>query len=172
MDMIVFSLFFLVFLSEKLRLPDVFLAGQRELNVYFGLANTLILLTSSWAMVEAVNNSRNGNGKRARGWLDICLLFGLLFSLNKVIEYTLKIGDSVTPASNSFFAFYFAITGIHFAHVVAGMAFILYCRNHSVRNAGRPGYVSRLESTGLFWHFVDVLWIFIFPLLYLSSIHI
>ena len=170
MDMVIFTLFFVVYLSEKIRLPGVFASSQQELKVYFGLANTLVLLTSSWAMVEAVNSSRLGQGLRAKYWLDVCLVLGLLFSFNKIIEYTIKISNEITPATNSFFTFYFLITGIHFAHVIAGMAFILHCRSRATKSAGDNDYLIRLESTGLFWHFVDVLWIFIFPLLYLSSL--
>lgn len=170
MDMVVFSMLFFVYLSEKIRLPGVFSSGQNELNVFFGLANTLILLTSSWAIFEAVAEARRGNGMQSKRWLSVCLGFGFLFSINKVIEYWSKVNHDITPATNSFFAFYFLITGLHFTHVLGGMGFILHCRANAESETKCPAYLRRLESTGLFWHFVDVLWVFIFPLLYLSAV--
>jgi nitric oxide reductase NorE protein len=166
-DMVIFLLMFFTFMGERLRHVDVYTASQLRLDELVGLANTLILLTSSWMVVEAVAAARQLNGKRVRRYLGWAWLLGLAFAVNKLIEYYLKIHAGITPATNSFFSFYFFITMVHFLHVLAGMIFIAHCRNQARARAGTGRYLTGLENVGLFWHFVDVLWIFIFPLLYL-----
>jgi nitric oxide reductase NorE protein len=135
--------------------------------VLFGLANTLILLTSSWMVVEAVHAARARNGKKVTTNLTLALVLGIAFAVSKVIEYHSKFTHGITPATNPFFSFYFFITVVHFLHVVAGMMFILHFRNAAKSSLDSSRYLSGLENVGLFWHYVDVLWIFIFPLLYL-----
>ena len=167
-DMIVFSLIFLVFLSEKWRLPAVFEADQARMNITFGLTNTLLLLTSSLFMAEAVHAVRAGRGKMARRRLTLCALCGSAFAVNKIIEYHAKIAEGLTPAHDSFLSLYFFITGAHFIHVLGGMVFVLHCRARADRDVQDPAFLRTLENTSLFWHFVDLLWLFIFPLLYLA----
>ncbi len=72
--------------------------------------------------------------------------------------------------TNSFFSFYFLLTMIHFLHALAGMVFIAHCLARARAETGRPDYLAKLENTGLFWHFVDLLWLFLFPLLYLAGL--
>jgi nitric oxide reductase NorE protein len=169
-DMIVFSLIFFVFLSEKWRLPTVFEAGQAHLNFMFGLANTLILLTSSLFMAEAVHAARAGNGQAVRMRLLFCMVSGAAFCVNKVLEYHAKISVGINAATNSFYSFYFFVTGAHFLHVIGGLIFVSHCFVPAKIEAGDPAYVRKLENTGLFWHFVDLLWLFIFPLFYLARL--
>jgi nitric oxide reductase NorE protein len=166
-DMIIFLMMFLSFMIERLRHVALYAASQLRLNEFFGLANTLILLTSSWMVVEAVQAARRNEVRRVRRFLSIAWILGLAFAVDKFVEYYLKIRAGVTPASNSFYSFYFFITIVHFFHVIAGMFFIAYCRGNARLRVGSGRYVTGLENVGLFWHFVDVLWIFIFPLLYL-----
>ena len=133
----------------------------------FGMANALILLTSSWMVVEAVRAARTGGARRVSRCLGLALLLGLAFAVNKVTEYTIEVRAGFTPATNSFFSYYYFITFAHFMHVIAGMIFIAYFRNKAATQAGTARYQIGLENAGHFWHFVDVLWIFIFPMLYL-----
>lgn len=168
-DMVVFSLIFLVFLSEKMRLPPIFAAGQAQLDFRFGLANTLLLITSSLFMAEAVVAARDGAPRRARWQLSACLVCGAMFCVNKVLEYHGEISAGFTPARNSFYSFYYFITGAHLLHVLGGIIFIAHCLGQARTEIMREGYRRKLENTGLFWHFVDLLWIFIFPLLYLAK---
>jgi len=166
-DMIVFSLIFVVLLSEKWRLPDQFLADARHLDFRFGLANTLLLLTSSLFMAQAVLAARAGLARRVRGHLLLCLLCAGGFIACKLAEYSTKFASGLTPAKDSFFSLYYFITGAHLLHVIAGSIFILHCRATACEGAPDRDYVRKLESTGLFWHFVDLVWLFIFPLFYL-----
>jgi nitric oxide reductase NorE protein len=169
-DMVVFFLFFLVYISERLRLPDIFAASQRLLDPFTGLASALFLLTSSWCMVEAVNATRRNAERAAAHYLNFALLLGALFAGNKLIEYSDKFAHGLTPVSNGFFTFYFIITGLHFTHVIGGMVFMGHCRMRLSTELGSPNFRKKMENVGLFWHFVDVLWLFIFPMLYLAGV--
>ncbi|NBY10940.1 MAG: cytochrome c oxidase subunit 3 family protein [Sphingobacteriia bacterium] len=169
-DMIVFSLFFIVYLSERLRLPDVFAASQARLDPNFGLVNTLVLLTSSLFMAEAVAAARTGNAARVKTRLALTLGCGAMFAVSKITEYSEKFAAGITPVTNSFYSFYFLLTMIHFLHVLVGMMFIAHCLSRARVETGQPGFSPKLENTGLFWHFVDLLWLFLFPLLYLAGL--
>jgi len=166
-DMVIFLMIFLTFMSERLGHVELYAASQLHLNEIFGFANTLILLTSSWMVVAAIQALRRSDPIRIRWFLGWAWLLGLAFSIDKFLEYYLKIRAGITPATNSFFSFYYFITVVHFLHVIAGMLFIGYCRGKARHHSGTAGYMTGLQNVGLFWHFVDVLWIFIFPLLYL-----
>ncbi len=170
LDMMVFALIFLVYLSERARVPAAFAHAPHHLRPLVGLASTVFLLTSSWCMAEAVQSIRRVAQQRATNFLTLALLFGGLFVVNKLIEYSGKIAAGLTPATDSFFAFYFLITGIHFVHVLGGMAFMASLRLRLAREIGSAGYLRNAENVGLFWHFVDMLWLFIFPLLYLAGL--
>jgi nitric oxide reductase NorE protein len=169
-DMIVFALFFLVYLSERARLPAVFARSQEQLQPLAGLAGTLMLLTSSWCMAEAVHAVRERRVAQARLRLGLAGLFGLAFVANKLWEYHAKLAHGLTPVTNGFFTFYYLITGLHFLHVLAGLVFIGHCRSRLMTEGDSPTYRKKLENVGLFWHFVDMLWLFIFPMLYLAGI--
>ena len=169
-DMIVFSLFFVVYLSERLRLPGVFAASQTHLDPKFGLVDALILLTSSLFVAEAVAAARLAQARLVRIRLALALGCGLMFSASKLTEYAGKFAAGITPVTNSFFSFYFLLTMIHFLHVLAGMVFIAHCLTRARAENGQPTYLTKLENTGLFWHFVDLLWLFLFPLLYLAGL--
>jgi nitric oxide reductase NorE protein len=166
-DMLIFLVIFFMFMSERLGHVALYSASQAHLHELFGLANALILLTSSWVVVEAIHAARRADGARVRKYLGWAWVLGLAFSIDKVFEYHAEFHTGITPATNSFFSFYFFITVVHFMHVLAGMLFIAYCRGRALARAGRDDYLIGLENVGLFWHFVDVLWVFIFPLLYL-----
>lgn len=165
-DMGIFLVIFITFLVERAGNVASYSASQLHLNPLFGLINTLVLLTSSWLVVEAVRATRQAAAKPARRYLGFALLLGAVFVINKTVEYTLKVRAGLSPATNSFFSYYFFITFGHLLHVIAGMICINYVRGRLLLVATtqlRPG----IESVGLFWHFVDVVWLYIFPLLYL-----
>jgi nitric oxide reductase NorE protein len=120
-------------------------------------------------MVEAVNASRAGNERTAAINLNLALLCGALFIGNKLVEYSGKFADGISPVSNGFYTFYFLITGLHFIHVIGGMCFMGHCRMRLRTELGSKSFRKKIENVGLFWHFVDVLWLFIFPMLYLAG---
>lgn len=166
-DMLIFALIFLVYMLERGGSMASYAASQAALDPWFGLFNTLLLLTSSWMVAEAVQASRLSDAVRVRRRLLFALLLGAAFCISKFVEYGTKFEAGIGPATNPFFSFYFFITFVHFMHVLAGMIFINSFRARSAQCDTVPRYTTGLENTGLFWHYVDILWIFIFPLLYL-----
>ena len=169
-DMLVFLMFFLIYVSERHRVTEVFVKSQHHLTPWVALLSTVALLTSSWCVAEAVQATRRLDVRAVTRWLGFSLLLGGVFVINKIVEYSGKIAAGISPATNSFFSFYFLITGIHFLHVCVGMIFIAHCRASASGETGRTQYLKKIENTGLFWHFVDILWLFIFPLLYLTEL--
>jgi heme/copper-type cytochrome/quinol oxidase subunit 3 len=133
-----------------------------------GTFNTLVLLTSSLTMVKAFEAIDAEAKKRARNFLALTVLFGLTFLGVKAFEYSREIALGFTPVSGLFWSFYYAMTGLHGLHVLAGVIANLALFVMAVKGTLWPRTQQRVEYAGLYWHFVDVVWIFLFPLLYLS----
>jgi heme/copper-type cytochrome/quinol oxidase subunit 3 len=140
-------------------------AEARHLSVPLASMNTLVLLTSSLTMVLACAAAERRDLKGVRTYLLCTILLGLLFLGIKAVEYSGKIAAGITPGSASFWSFYYTMTGLHGLHVLAGIVvnFVFFLGAEKV--VRRP---HRVEMGGLYWHFVDVVWIFLFPLLYLA----
>ncbi|MDX9786546.1 MAG: cytochrome c oxidase subunit 3 [Desulfobacterales bacterium] len=166
-DVFLFCLFFLVFSVERLSNPELYEQSRQLLNANFGLANTLILLTSSWFMVLAVEAAREGHRDSVKRNLMLAMLVGLGFAVLKITEYTIKIQAGITPQTNPFFTYYYAFTAIHFIHFLAGMGVMLVCFFKARREPIDNKYLVWIESSGSYWHMVDMLWIVLFPMLYL-----
>lgn len=130
-----------------------------------GAFNTLVLLTSSLTVVLAHKAVSEGQLREAARLLGFTLLGGLIFICVKVFEYTHEIREGFVPARSLFWSFYYTMTGLHALHVIGGMVAIA-CVLVAVRRGRIP---HRVEYVGIYWHFVDVVWIFLFPLLYLTS---
>ncbi len=155
---------------------DFFHAGK-ELNLLFGSANTLILLTSSFTVAASITAIRKGLFKQTRAFLVISILLGGLFLVNKYFEWGHKFDHGIYPNSqklvngppgeNIFFGLYYVITGLHGLHIVVGLSLLavsVLLLNHG--KIHMDDYVF-MENSGLYWHLVDLIWIFIFPLFYL-----
>jgi nitric oxide reductase NorE protein len=167
-DMAAFALFFLLFTLGRAGAPALFEHGRQSLDVRLGLANTLILLTSSWAMVQAVAAARTGDRRGVRLFLGLTLLVGSGFAVSKVAEYAAKAQAGISMLTNDFYMYYFVFTGIHFLHFLigAGAIAMMLAKARAERIDGR--YRVWIESVGCYWHMVDLLWIVLFPLLYLQ----
>lgn len=169
-DMLVFFAFFLVFASERFRLADEYARSQAVLNGGIGLINTLILLTSSWAMIAAVKAWRAGDDGASRRRLAVVVGLAGAFCVLKAVEYYEKAAAGISLIENSFFTFYYLITGLHLLHLLGAIVFILSTRKRMAGSRHDRPSVAFVENVGLFWHFVDTLWVFIFPLLYLVGL--
>ena len=134
-----------------------------HLSVPIAVANTLILLTSSLTMVQAFAAAKRSDLRGARRNLFITIALGLAFLCLKGVEYSLEIGYGFVPGRAMFWSFYYTMTGLHGLHVLAGVVV-----NALQLGGGKYKDPARLEAVGLYWHFVDVVWIFLFPLIYLS----
>ncbi|MEK1941023.1 MAG: cytochrome c oxidase subunit 3 family protein [Pseudomonas sp.] len=166
-DMVIYGIMFLVFAYSYQQQPDTFAAGQAQLNQTFGFINTLILLTSSWLVAKGVRSIRLQPSVDASRWLLLAMLCGGAFVLSKVLEYSLKINAGVVLTSNDFFMYYYMITAFHLLHVLIGITVLVFMWRMARRPQVPAEGVSFLESGATFWHLVDLLWIMIFPLIYL-----
>jgi cytochrome c oxidase subunit III len=143
--------------------------GFQLLNVPLATLNTFILIASSVTVVLAWANLRLGDEKWGRIYLILTLLCGLGFMVIKSFEYGHKFHEGHFPSTNNFYATYFLMTGLHGLHVLGGMIVFAYLigPNWKMLHHERERFVNRVEVTGLYWHFVDLVWIFLFPTLYL-----
>jgi heme/copper-type cytochrome/quinol oxidase subunit 3 len=137
--------------------------ASSHVSVTLGAVNTLILLTSSLTVVQAFAAAERENASALRLFLGLTILGGLGFLGIKAIEYTTEIRAGFTPGAGIFWSFYYTMTGLHALHVLGGIVVnVILFLGRRVRTP------RRVELAGLYWHFVDVVWIFLFPLLYLS----
>lgn len=166
-DMTVFAILFGVYLYYRGAQPELFDDSQARLNQTFGAVNTLVLLTSSLLVVTAVRAVRRHAHALARNLTYAAMVCGVVFIVNKAIEYGQKISHGLVPATNQFFMYFYVMTGLHLIHVVIGiglLGFAVILTRRTSLSTREQGY---LEGAGCFWHMVDLLWIVIFPLLYL-----
>lgn len=134
-------------------------------NVWAGGFNTFVLLTSSLFAVLAHQAAENGDGKKAAKLLWATIGGGGIFLLVKSMEWTYEITHGYTLQSNAFWHFYYVAAGLHALHVIAGMIAMGIVATQAARNEE----LQRVELAGIYWHFVDVVWIFLFPLLYIAK---
>jgi len=137
-----------------------------HLSVPMGTANTFVLICSSMTIVMALAASEEGSIAGVRKWLGVTLLLGTAFLVIKGFEYKAKFSHHIFPSTNVFWSAYFTMTGLHALHVIGGLGFNLWV----LTLTRSPAWSRRkhlLELAGLYWHFVDIIWIFLFPLLYL-----
>lgn len=134
-------------------------------KTFAGALNTLILLTSSLCAVLAHKAAEQGDGEKAAKLLWLTILGGLGFLCVKTLEWTSEIKAGYTITTNTFWSFYYTAAGIHGAHVIVGMI----CMAFVARSAKKGQDLGRVELVGIYWHFVDVVWIFLFPLLYIAK---
>lgn len=143
--------------------------GKEVLHVVPATVNTFVLIFSSVTVVMAWANLRLGNFKLGRMFIGLTLLCGAIFMGIKAYEYSLSFEHHHFPSTNNFFAIYFTLTGLHGLHVLGGMVVFTYFLTFGSKmwHTNRARYTNRIEIVGLYWHFVDLVWIFLFPTLYL-----
>ncbi|MCW2784739.1 MAG: cytochrome c oxidase, subunit [Marmoricola sp.] len=168
-DMLVFGAFFTTFLVHRGAEPEVFDRSRHTLDLAIGLANTVVLLTSSLLVATAVRALRADARALAHRLFVGAFCCGLAFVALKAVEYTQKIHQGHTPGTNDFYLYYFILTGLHLFHVLIGLGVLGFL----IRQPGRADLTTRrwmvIEGGACFWHLVDLLWIVLFPLLYLVS---
>jgi heme/copper-type cytochrome/quinol oxidase subunit 3 len=140
-----------------------------ELSVLLGTINTIILISSSVTMVMAWASLKMNNWGRHRLYLFLTFVLALVFLVNKYFEYAEHLGKGEGPWHNTFLAIYFTLTGLHGLHIIGGMIVMAYFLGPGAKMAKTEPerFTNRIEYTGLYWHFVDLVWIFLFPVLYL-----
>ncbi|HJL83831.1 MAG TPA: cytochrome c oxidase subunit 3 [Candidatus Marinimicrobia bacterium] len=144
--------------------------GSEELSVPIGTFNTFVLILSSVTVVMSWASLRMNDLKKYKMYMGLTILLGLVFLVVKVLfEYMPKIEHHHIPSSHNFFAIYFVLTGLHALHVIGGLIVngYLWGPGSKMWDTDPEQFLNRIEVAGLYWHFVDIIWIFLFPTLYL-----
>jgi len=168
-ELMFFSGFFGTFIVLRNTNYATFGEGSAHLSWPLALVNTFILIGSSLTMALCIYNLEKHNVKLFRLFMGLTIMGGFGFLIVKYIEYSAKWHDGLFPGQEHhtiFFSFYFLMTGFHALHVVGGMIPMAFMFFKSYTKKGYP-YPAKVETLGLYWHFVDLMWIFIFPALYL-----
>jgi nitric oxide reductase NorE protein len=168
-DMLVFGTFFATFMVERANAPEIFDVSRRTLHTGVGLTNTLVLLTSSLCVVVALGGLRSGAGHIARSAVVAAMACGGVFIALKVFEYHSLVTAGHGVGANHFYLYYFILTGVHLFHVCVGMAVLAFLINQTRRHDISGARMAVVEGGACFWHLVDLLWIVLFPLLYLVA---
>ena len=167
-DMLVFTVLFAVYLHRRGAAPALFAESQGALNRALGATNTLVLLTSSILVVFATHALRRPELRYlARRLTLVGALVGACFVAIKAFEYHEKIEAGITPSTNEFFMYYFVLTGLHLAHVIIGLIVLTVLSTLAAKPEPTKTHIAFFEGGACFWHMVDLLWIVIFPLIFL-----
>ena len=165
-EIMMFGAFIGVYIVLRMTMPDdVVTYSKEQLSVGIAFFNTLVLIASSYTVVRAVNAISKGNRRHMEDMLLVTAALGAVFLVAKGFEYADKFGHGIGPGKNVFFSCYFLMTGFHGLHVLIGVLVLL-----ALAFFGRKfdaHHYAHVENTALYWHFVDVVWIFLFPIVYL-----
>ena len=178
-EIMFFGGMFLVYTVYRSAYPLAFAAASRTLDLPLGTINTAILLASSLTMALAVHASQTGRKRQLVGFLTSTMLLGAVFLTVKGFEYAAKFREHHVPGPNFhfvgadpvhaqlYFSLYFAMTGMHALHMLIGFGLMAVLIRMALSDRFSPEYHSPVVIGGLYWHFVDIVWIFLYPLLYL-----
>ena len=166
-EFITFAALFIGYAFSRRANLEMFNQSQLLLDQKSGFINTLVLITSSWFVVKAVQAIKNNNSKLSANWLLGAIGVGSIFIVVKIMEFSDKIEQGINLSTNTFFMFYIMLTVFHFLHVILGL--IILFNIYKKTKAG--GYSDKdhvgMETGASYWHLVDLLWIVLFPLVYI-----
>ena len=163
-EIVIFGGLLGAYLMHRIGHPD-WASHAVHTNTWAGAFNTVVLLSSSLSAVLAHQAAEAGNGKKAANLLYVTCLGALTFLIVKSFEWTHEIKMGMTITSNTFWSFYYTAAGLHGLHVIAGAIIMLFVAADAKKNKE----LQRVENIGIYWHFVDMVWIFLFPLLYIAK---
>ena len=163
-EIVIFGGVLVSYVMHRLGHPE-WAAEAAHTNTWAGATNTLVLLSSSLSAVLAHQAAEHGDGPRAAKLLRLTCLGGLVFLIIKSFEWTHEIREGFTIQAGGFWQYYYTAAGLHAFHVIAGMCIMLWVANSASKNED----LHRVENIGIYWHFVDIVWIFLFPLLYIAK---
>ncbi|OZA27593.1 MAG: cytochrome-c oxidase [Hydrogenophilales bacterium 17-64-11] len=165
-ELLVFGVFFLAYAFARTRNVELFNASQLELDQLSGAINTVLLISSSYFVVRAVDQIRHDRSRSCAYWLIAAMTCGGTFLALKLVEFGAKIGAGISMSTNTFFMFYLGLGFFHFMHVVLGMVIL----GAVTLKAWKGGYSATsyggVETGAAYWHMVDLVWIILFPLIY------
>jgi cytochrome c oxidase subunit 3 len=190
-EVLFFGVLFTAYTVYRTRWPEQFKHGSNDLKIWIGGLNTVVLLTSSFFMALAVRASAAGNNRGVIGFLIVTILLGISFLGLKGLEYSLETQEHLVPGINFstippdeaskpaseqhprprqerlFMLFYFIMTGFHAIHMIVGISVLTVLAVLTKRGHFSAEYHNPIEIAGLYWHFVDIVWVFLYPALYL-----
>jgi len=180
-EILFFGVLFAAYTITRTQHPLAFAEGSRLTNIALASINTALLLTSSFTMALGVHAAQKGARRALLGWLSLTIALGVAFLAIKGTEYRIDYLEHLVPTVNFaypgvrseqvelFFYLYYVITGVHALHVLIGIAVISVITVLAYKNAFGPEYFTPVDVTGLYWHLVDIIWLFVYPLIYLIS---
>ena len=178
-ELLLFGGMFLIYSVYRYEYADQFHIAAKELNIILGAFNTAVLLTSSMTMALSIVAIQRNRKTLSLLLQIITIVLALFFLINKYFEWTAKIHHGIYPGSEEllskgsgeilFFGLYYVMTGLHGLHVIVGMFLIAVMTRMTRREIITKDNYVRLENAGLYWHLVDIIWIFLFPLFYLIA---
>jgi len=168
-EVLLFGALFTAYTIFRMKYPELFRVEHAKLDRVLGAVNTVVLITSSFTVVLGVDAIRRGKARRLEACFGATILLAAVFLCVKYVEYAAKFHHGLYPGTNLFFSLYFMMTGLHGIHVLLGMALLAYVIVLSRRGRLSANYYTPAEMSGLYWHFVDLVWIYLFPLLYLVA---
>ena len=183
-EILFFGGFFLTYTVYRWQDPVGFAHASQHMDILLGTINTAVLIISSLTMAMAVHSAATGRRKPLLAYLSATIVLGFAFLGIKAVEYTDHIRHHLfpgpgfhfpgpdKPAAEMFFSLYFGMTGLHALHMIVGIGIVGTLLVMAYRGRFTPEYHSPVEVSGLYWHFVDIVWIFLFPLLYLIGRHL
>jgi cytochrome c oxidase subunit 3 len=182
-EVMFFGGLFVGYTVYRMAYPDAFREASHHLYMWIGAINTAVLLASSLTMALAVHAAATGRRRRLVGFLAATTALGVLFLVFKGVEYALDWHDRLIPGpafdaakfasparAELFYTFYFIMTGLHAVHVTIGVGVLAMLTILARLGRFTPQNYNTVEMSGLYWHFVDIVWIFLFPLLYLMGV--
>ncbi len=182
-ELMLFGALFTAYATYRYVYPGAFVIGSQHLDPTLGAINTGVLIISSVMMALAVNSAQLDRRRALMFFLFLTLVFGALFMGIKAVEYSQHYRDGFAPGVNwtyngqaagpvqLFFMLYFAMTGLHAIHLTIGIILVAIMIGRAWHRDFVGGYFTPVEMVGLYWHFVDIVWIFLFPLLYLIAVN-
>ena len=187
-EIMFFGGLFAVYLVYRYKYPEAWAAGSTDLDIVLGTINTVVLLVSSLTMAMAVWSAQTGRQKSLIRYLAATLVLGSTFLVIKAFEYRAKFVHHHVPGASFsfhsehfpnadsghvqlFYCLYFIMTGMHALHMVVGAGLLIWLIVLALKGKFGPDRFMKVELTGFYWHFVDIVWVFLFPLLYLINRH-
>lgn len=183
-EILFFGALFMAYIVYRSKFPDAFATASHHMDILLGTVNTAVLLGSSLTMALAVRAAQTGKKNNSAILLVATMVLGTVFLGIKGIEYHHKYVEHLIPgasfefdnpnvrAGEIYFILYFVMTGLHALHMIIGVGLVGYIVLKTMQGRYSPEYYNPVEVTGLYWHFVDIVWIFLFPLLYLININV
>jgi cytochrome c oxidase subunit 3 len=168
-EVLLFGGLFTAFIVFRLKFPEMFRADYVHLNRVMGAVNTVVLICSSLTVALGIAAIRKGKQGLLKLFLSLTILLAAAFLVIKYFEWTEKFAHGLFPSTDIFFSLYFMMTGVHGLHVMGGMLVLGWMLVLARRGRFSEHYYTPVEISGLYWHFVDLVWIYLFPLFYLMG---